>query len=78
MKRQTYTATMEITEGAVATVDKFAHNSAMRAGVDLLRGHARGGYWHQESVTKSPGETIVDYRHDDGRQARVTVTKPTA
>jgi hypothetical protein len=75
MSRRTWVGVVEIDGQPVAggTVTKYAHNTAKAAAVDVLRDHANGGYWHQTGAVKLPHETLIDFRHDDGREAHILI-----
>lgn len=77
MRRQNYDVTVTIDGETVATITKYAHNSALRAGTDALRDHAAGSFWERDSElsSKSDERTQMAYRNGD-RIALVTVTRP--
>ena len=80
--------TGEESGGQLGSAVRFAHNSAMQAGVEILRTHARlhGGYWTRGEVLNAAydkGPTVVRWqRHvsspSQGEEfaALVTVTRP--
>lgn len=50
------TVTVEETGALIGEAEKFAHNTALDAGVAILRDHARthGGYYERGEVLNSP------------------------
>lgn len=80
MKRTTYNATIYIDSRCAGSVDKYAHNSAKRAGEDFLRDHGDGP-WEVTSSQRSDefhaaqGEAfhVIEYKNPRGVVARVRI-----
>ncbi|WP_300265510.1 hypothetical protein [Microbacterium sp.] len=85
MKRTTYNATTYVDDGSgryVGSVDKYAHNSAKRAGEDFLRDYGDGPWEIDPRASVRSGEYeaaqgyafhVIEYTNPRGVRARVRI-----
>lgn len=76
MKRKNYDVTTTIAGDVAGTATKFAHNSAKRAGEDVLRDHG-GGPWTPAGSRRDTGQRTatheIDYVNPGGTRATVRI-----